>query len=162
MDKKIFWKGYFFGILIPIGYVIFTFFYTPDVELNNIKLQDLKENTISTEQLLDGKPLVVNFWATWCGPCVAEFPSFEEMNQKYNSKVNFIMISDEEISKIEKFKNKKKYNLNIVKSTKTISEYGLNSIPVTYFFDKNGNLVATKTGGIELNELETEIKKLLE
>ncbi len=164
MDKKLFWKGFLAGIVIVIALGIFAFIKltgSPDVTLDEIKMEDLQGNKLESETLLDGKPLVLNFWATWCAPCVAEFPEFENAKLKYAGKVNFVMISDEEAAKISGFKAKKGFQLTILKSSLPLSNYGINAIPQTYFYDAKGELVETISGSTDATGLEEKIQKLL-
>ena len=119
MDIKLFWKGFLFGIVLSflIGlYAFYSMTTATEIEINKIELSDLNGYKVKTTSLSSGKPLVLNFWATWCAPCVAEFPEFENANKKFGDKINFVMISDEDIEKIIDFKIKKSYNLNILKS----------------------------------------------
>lgn len=124
MDKKMFKIGYFVGVVLIIGLGIVGYMNAKNIlsgsnlstiELDQIEVEDLNNKKI---KLTVGKPIVVNFWATWCAPCVEELPYFEELQHKYKDQVDFLMISEEEVSKIEKFKNKKVYTLNLVRSSK--------------------------------------------
>jgi thiol-disulfide isomerase/thioredoxin len=168
MDKKMFKIGFLVGVLMIIGIGIFGYYNMKSIMNDNtikpIELVqlDLENSNGEKISLKNGKPFVINFWATWCVPCVQEFPEFEELNKKYSDKVEFLMVSDEEISKIEKFKAKKGYNLNLVRSSKTFDKYGLMLRPATYFYDSNGKLVSKFAGGITKEELENEIKKIIE
>ncbi len=164
MDKKRFWKGFLAGIVIVIALGIFAFMKlvsSPDVSINEIKIEDLEGNKITSQKLLDGNPLVLNYWATWCAPCVAEFPEFEKARKKYEGKVNFVMISDEDAAKISGFKTKKGFQLNILKSALPLSKYGIKAIPQTYFYNAKGELVETISGSTDANGLEEKIQKLL-
>ena len=168
MDKKMFKIGFLVGVLLVIGIGIYGYFNMQSIMNDNtikpIELVQLDLENSNGEKIIlkNGKPIVINFWATWCVPCIQEFPEFEELNKKYSDKVEFLMISDEEISKIEKFKARKGYNLNMVRSSKTFEKYGLMLRPATYFYDSNGKLVSKFAGGIAKEELENEIKKIIE
>lgn len=168
MDKKMFKIGFLVGILLIIGIGIYGYFNIKsimnDVTIKPIKLVQLELENLNGEKvtLKSGKPLVINFWATWCVPCVKEFPEFEELNKIYSNRVDFLMVSDEEISKIEKFKSKNGYTINMIRSLKTFEKYGLMLRPATYIYDSKGNLVSKIAGGISKKELEDEIKKIIE
>jgi len=168
MDKKMFKIGFLIGVLLIIGIGIYGYFNMKsimnDTTIKPIALVQLDLVNLNGEKIIlkSGKPIVINFWATWCVPCVQEFPEFEELNKKYSDKVDFFMVSDEEISKIEKFKAKKGYDLNMVRSSKTFEKYGLMLRPATYFYDSNGELVNKFAGGITKEDLENEIKKIIE
>ena len=168
MDKKMFKIGFLVGILLIFGIGIYGYFNIKSIMNDNAikpieKVQlDLENSNGEKIILKNEKPIVINFWATWCVPCIEEFPEFEELNKKYSDKVQFLMVSDEDISIIEKFKEKKGYNLNMVRSSKTFDKYGLMLRPATYFYDSNGKLVSKFAGGITKEELENEIKKIIE
>ena len=168
MDKKMFKIGFLVGVLIIIGIGIYGYFNMKsimnDVTIKPIELSQLDIENAKAEKvnLKNGKPIIINFWATWCVPCVQEFPEFEELNEKYGDKVDFVMISDEEITKIEKFKAKKGYKLNMFRSAKTFDKYGLMLRPATYFYNSNGKLMNKISGGIAKEDLEKEILNLIE
>lgn len=109
----------------------------PDKLLKEIDLTDLKGDSISLLNYL-GKPIVLNFWATWCLPCVAEMGSFETVRQEKRDSVYFVLISDEPLEKIKSFTTKKGYELIYLKSKKSLSELGISKIPQTFFYNQNG------------------------
>lgn len=168
MDKKMFKIGFLVGVLLIIGIGIYGYFNMQsmmnDVTIKPIELAQLDLENAKAEKvnLKNGKPIILNFWATWCVPCVQEFPEFDELNAKYGHKVDFVMISDEEMTKIEKFKAKKGYNLNMLRSAKTFDKYGLILRPATYFYNSEGLLVNKISGAITKEDLEKEILKLIE
>ncbi|WP_108868078.1 TlpA family protein disulfide reductase [Aquimarina aquimarini] len=165
MIKKSFWKGFTLGciILIATATLVYSkFIVSPDISLNQLEVLDLKGNNIELSEY-QGKPLVVNYWATWCAPCLKEFPYFEEVKQRFGDDVNFVMISDETIDKITYFSNSKPYSFNFLKSSKKLSEYGLNEItalPTTYFYDAQGNLIVKHTSNLNVESLAELIKRI--
>ncbi len=168
MDKKMFKIGFLVGVLLIIGIGVYGFFNMEsmmnDVSVKSIELTQLDLENAKAEKvnLKIGKPIIINFWATWCVPCLQEFPDFDELNAKYGDKVDFVMISDEAITKIEKFKVKKGYKLNMLRSAKTFDEYGLLLRPATYFYNSEGKLINKISGGIAKEDLEKEILKLID
>lgn len=168
MDKKMFKIGFLVGVLFIIGIGIYGYFNMQSmmndfaikpIELSQLDLENAKAEKVN---LNNGKPIIINFWATWCVPCVEELPEFDELNVKYGNKVDFVMISDEEITKIEKFKIKKGYKLKMLRSTKTFDKYGLMLRPATYFYNSEGKLKNKISGEIAKKDLEKEILKLIE
>jgi len=165
MVKKTFWKGFTMGciILITTAVILYSkFIVSPDIALNQLDVQDLKGNNIELTEY-QGKPLVINYWATWCGPCLKEFPYFEEVKQRFGNDVNFVMISDEAIEKIISFSNSKPYSFNFLKSSKKLSEYGLNEItalPTTHFYDAQGNLILKHTSDLNIESLTELIERI--
>lgn len=156
--KKPFWKGFIFGgviFIITAAILYNAFVASPDISLNQLELLDLQGNNIELTDY-EGKPMVVNYWATWCAPCLKEFPHFENAKQHFGSSVNFVVISDESIEKLNSFSKAKSYNFQFLKSSKKLSEYGINEItalPTTYFYDAYGNLIAKHAGGLSAEGL---------
>jgi len=117
-----------------------------DLNVQNLELTDLDSNTIKLSDYKN-QLLFVNFWATWCKPCLEEFPSIEQAQKIMKPKgYQFLFISDEPLSVIQSFKKKKDYNFTYLKSNKAIVEYGIYSLPVTYII-ANGEVLGTLRGG---------------
>jgi thiol-disulfide isomerase/thioredoxin len=94
-----------------------------------------------------GKVVVINFWATWCPPCIAEMPSLEKLYNRYNDDVVFLFVSDEKQDVISKFKQKHNYEFEVHSAlTSFPKEFDVTSIPRTFVIDKNGTIVIDKTG----------------
>ena len=117
--------------------------YSPQIKLSSFVLKDLNGKDIALNSFA-GKPLVINFWGTWCGPCRQEFPAFEKVKEKYATQVNFIMVSDEQENKIEKFRIENNFTFLFAQSPITFDKLGITSVPVTYLYDAKGNLYAKK------------------
>jgi cytochrome c biogenesis protein CcmG/thiol:disulfide interchange protein DsbE len=117
-----------------------------------------------------GTPVVLNFWASWCPPCKSEMPSFNEMSNKYSKdKVAILMINltdgqRETISIANKFIKDNNYNMKVLFDNKmdAANKYNIESIPRTIFIDKDGYIVKDDSGAISKEELESQIKLLLE
>ena len=162
MEKKYFWTGFVTGgVLFIITSVLlyFNFMVQPDLSLSQVETQDLNGNKVKLEDYI-GKPLVVNYWATWCAPCRAEFPEFEKIKQQLNKEVNFIMISDETIEKITQFSKSNPYTFNYLKSSGNLSSYGINTRPTTYFYNSKGILITKETANLDASKLNEIIKKI--
>jgi cytochrome c biogenesis protein CcmG/thiol:disulfide interchange protein DsbE len=168
MDKKMFKIGYLVGVLLIVGIGVYGYLtvktISNDISINPIELAQLDlENSVSEKVILkSGKPIIINFWATWCVPCVQELPEFEALNKKYGNKVDILLVSDEENSKINNFKQKKGYKLNMLRSTKPFKEYGLIGRPATYFYNSKGVLISKISGSITKEELEEGISNIIE
>ncbi len=97
-----------------------------------------------------GKVVIVNFWATWCPPCVAEMPSFQQLYEVYGNKVQFIFYANDEAARVQSFLNKKKYSFPVYLSgTRTPIELEHPSIPTTYIIDAHGNIVLKEVGAAD-------------
>ena len=121
--------------------------------INKVKLADLNGNAIEMSNYL-GKTVFLNFWATWCKPCLLEMPSIKSAMEILNNKdIVFLFASDETAEQIENFKNKNEYNFNYVKA-RNMEELGIMALPTTYIFDNKGNLVFNKLGYRKWDEKE--------
>jgi thiol-disulfide isomerase/thioredoxin len=135
--------------------------------LKPAELSKLKEDA-------KGKVLVVNFWATWCGPCVAEFPEFVALDEKYRaSGVNIVGISADDVadlqSKVVPFVKSAKARFPVYvqdvddpqEMIDRVAKEWSGALPATFVFDKQGTLVYKRLGIIDRNELVGEIQKAL-
>lgn len=110
---------------------------------------------------MHGKPVVVNFWASWCPPCKAEMPDFEEMYKKYGTEISFMMVNmtDGQQETLEKAKAhiaENKYTFPVYFDTEFSAAitYRVASLPTTYFIDAGGNIVTYANGMIDYQTLE--------
>lgn len=157
-------KFYLIGILFIL---IASFFivrkikrnYSPQIKLSSFVLKDLNGKDIALTSFA-GKPLVINFWGTWCGPCRQEFPDFEKVKEKYATQVNFIMVSDEQEDKIEKFRIENNFTFLFAQSPITFDKLGITSVPVTYLYDAKGNLYAKKKETLSEKQLDELVAEL--
>jgi thiol-disulfide isomerase/thioredoxin len=116
-----------------------------------------------------GKPIVINFWATWCGPCRAEIPSLVDLQRRYTdegSEVVILGISvDDPIEKLKPYATEMKINypLLVGNGRDDVQEaFGpLWGIPVTVFVDRNGRIAKRHSGIASKEQFEREIKALL-
>ena len=115
------------------------------------------------------KPVVVNFWASWCPPCKAEMPYFEKAIEEYGDQVEFLMVNvtdgmRETVEKADEFIKEAGYTMDIVYDSDldASSTYFVQSIPRTLFVNKNGELVFDQVGMISEELLKTNIEKIIE
>jgi len=111
-----------------------------------------------------GKVVFLNFWATWCPPCVAEFPAIEDLYTQYGNEVEFILISNESASVVESFVQKEAHKAPVyIKNDPFPPLLSPKAFPTTYVISKSGKIVLEKTGAAKWNSesVKTIINKLI-
>lgn len=113
-----------------------------------------------------GKPIVLNFWASWCPPCKAEMPHFEEAFKELDGQVQFLMINAtggrETVTSAKAFIAQTGYTFPVLYDTDAMASYVYQaySLPTTYFIDAEGNLVAREIGMIDKDRLMANIERV--
>ena len=126
-------------------------------------LASLDSENINLSQS-EGKVIIINFWATWCPPCVAEMPDLQELYDSYGNQVDFYFISNEQPKPINLFLDKMGYDLpdylQIEQSPQVLES---SSLPTTYLISKSGEIVMRKTGAASWNsdKVHQVLEKLL-
>jgi len=126
-----------------------------NIEGKNVSLSDYK-----------GKVVIIDFWATWCGPCRRGIPDLIDLQNKYKDKLAVIGISLDMANtkpKVPDFVNQMGINYPIVYfDDKVINDYGgINAIPTTFIIDKNGNIVKKIVGLYPKSEIEKQLTELI-
>lgn len=125
--------------------------YTINNQSLNWQVYDINGNSVSLESLTD-KPVFLNFWATWCPPCIAELPAIEELYDDFKDEVNFVLVSNENPATVKAFAEKKGYeNLPMYFASTTPSDFSSNSIPTTFVISEEGKVVLSKKGAARWN-----------
>lgn len=127
-----------------------------DSDGNNVKLSDFR-----------GKPVVLNFWASWCTYCKQEMPDFNELYKKDKDKVVFLFVdctdgSKETKEKAQAFLKQQGYDFPVYYDfdQDAVTQYGLTGLPATVFIDRNGCFVSGRIGLYDKDSLEAGIAQI--
>ncbi|QSO52275.1 TlpA family protein disulfide reductase [Alicyclobacillus curvatus] len=112
-----------------------------------------------------GKPLFINFWASWCPPCQAETPHIVKAYETYGKQVTFISIditSGDSARNVREFVNKYgiKYPVLLDKNASASSAYNVLAIPTSLFVNRNGIIVARYSGALPAAELRANLQRI--
>ncbi|MFI8377460.1 TlpA family protein disulfide reductase [Leeuwenhoekiella sp. NPDC079379] len=107
-----------------------------------------EQNELVSLKSLSDKPIFLNFWATWCPPCIAEMPGISNLYQDQKDEVNFVLVSfDTDFQKARDFKAKKGYTFPIYRIANDLPDmYNTGSLPTTICIDAQGHLALTHMG----------------
>lgn len=126
-----------------------------DYDLNEVNLSDYM-----------GKPIVLNFWATWCYYCKVEMPDFDKARENYPD-VQFLMVNatdgaQETVESAKAYIEKEGYGFDVFFDTnlEAVSAYYVTGFPATFFINKDGALVARGSGMLDYESLEKGIKMI--
>lgn len=141
----------------------------PDVILApDFTVYDKEGNEVRLSQYF-GKPIVLNFWASWCGPCQHEMPAFNEKYSELGDEVHFVMVNmtdggRETVETASAFIEAKGYDFPILfdKTYDAANTYGAYSLPMSFFINAQGHVIAQAVGAIDAVTLQKGIDMIME
>lgn len=121
----------------------------------SLKLMD-RDGKVTSLADLKGKVIFMNFWATWCPPCIAEMPSIDKLHEEMGDEVAFVILSlDQNFELAKAFDKRKGYDLPIYAPASNLPPmYQSSAIPTTYVIDAAGNLALTHKGMADYSNSE--------
>lgn len=125
---------------------------------------ELIDGTSITLSELQGKPVIINFWATWCGPCVKEMPAFERLKDDFGDKIGIIAVNcGDDAGTVKDFVEENGYTFPVVLDEEySISMlYPTNSIPYTVVVDAEGRVTHISTGALDADTMYERYKEAL-
>lgn len=138
-----------------------------DTKVIDFTMLNADGETIAFSELL-GKPVILNFWATWCGPCQSEMPHIQEAYEQYGEDINFVLVNltdgkRDTIDGVKSFIEENGYTVPVYFDTemKGAYSYGAYSIPLTYFMDAQGAVVSGRLGAMTREDLFDQIQVLI-
>ena len=131
----------------------------PDLSAPDFTVYDAEGNAVKLSDYF-GKPIVLNFWASWCGPCKMEMPYFEAVYEEIGDQVQFLMVnstdgSSETVETASTYIAEQGYTFPVFYDTgfEASINYQAFSLPTTYFISAEGELIAKATGSIDKDTL---------
>lgn len=133
----------------------------------DFEVEDAGGGSVSLSSM-EGKPVVLNFWASWCPPCKSEMPDFQKAYEAYGEDIQFMMVnmtdgSRETKETAEAYIEEQGYTFPVYYDVDQEAAYGfyVSSLPATYFIDENGMVIAAGRGMLDEEALERGISYLL-
>ncbi len=115
----------------------------------NWSVKNMDGEKIEASDLFEDKIIFLNFWATWCSPCVAELPSIQKLYDKFGDRVTFACIADDKIGDINKLIKEKEYTFPVYALDSLPDYLDPESIPTTYIVSKDKVIKAKHEGGAD-------------
>lgn len=138
------------------------------MKASDFSVYDIDGNEVHLSDYL-GKPIVLNFWASWCNPCQMEMPDFHKKYLELGEEVQFLMInmtdgSRETVETASEFIAEVEYTFPVFYDTESTASiaYEVYSLPMTFFIDSDGYVAATASGAIDEETLQRGIELISE
>ncbi|PVW15895.1 TlpA family protein disulfide reductase [Marixanthomonas spongiae] len=123
-----------------------------DYNWNVTSLDNRRVNFSASE----GNVVLLNFWATWCPPCIAEMPSLQNLYDEYGDQVDFYLVTSEKPETVRRFMDKKGYTLPVyIQQSNAPEALYSQALPTTYLISKKGEIVIKETGAADWDSKKT-------
>ena len=145
----------------PVSYLTDRFLGTPAPTFQVVLLESDEERSL---QEYRGQILLLEFWATWCGPCVASIPDLNKLNARFDDELVIIAITDEAPEIIDSFRRSKDIDYSVAVDTTgaTKGAYGIGAIPTSFLIDHHGIVREVRVGKMDYRSLEKQVERIVE
>ena len=127
------------------------------------KLSDYSGRIINFQEM-EGEIILVNFWATWCPPCIAEMPSLNALHTDYKDKIKFLFVAKDNLERVKAYLEKNSYDLPVYfQKSNGPKELYSRGIPATFLIDDRGKIIMKEIGPSDWNSrnVRNQIDELL-
>jgi len=151
--KKINFKSpYFWGIIFGVLFIAFNVISKPlinaysesqisQIDFSELQVKRLNGETVTLKELSKSKKIILNFWATWCRPCITELPILQEAYNEIKKETIFILINDQDLELTKKYRNKNNYTFEFVQLDRDVfMQHGIMERPTTVLLDADFNI----------------------
>ena len=140
-------------VLLFVFFIYRRYKVAPVMDFEKLQLVDLNNRKAGAGT--PGSARIITFGASWCGSCIRELNALKAISSTTLKGVEVVVISDEQSQTVENFKARKQYPFTFLRMEKKFSEVGINSIPTTYFVDRNENIKKETVGYIRWDDPST-------
>jgi thiol-disulfide isomerase/thioredoxin len=117
----------------------------PNDRIARLNMTDLDGKPVKLSDFA-GKPVFLNFWATWCGPCVGEMQSIEKASQQFKDEIVFLAVSNEPVATIQSYLKKNKFSFQFGHLEGSYVNVFVVALPTTLLIDASGQVVKEEEG----------------
>jgi|Deesub1362B_J571_1020462.scaffolds.fasta_scaffold00788_8 peroxiredoxin len=158
-----------FVVLAVFAYPPHSFSQIREKKVPDFQLRDLEGRLVRLSKLLASRPVLLDFWALWCQPCLKELPHLNDIQSKYGSRLWVVAINEDDASnqaKIRPFIQGKRYRFQVLLDPdhRIMQKFKLNALPTTFLLARDGRVIYMRQGyqpGDE-EDLKKAIEQLLD
>jgi thiol-disulfide isomerase/thioredoxin len=161
------------GVVAAIGVCLFAATFSVYAQASNAAPKVTQIDILALKRLVrpNGKPLLINFWATWCGPCREEYPDLVKIDNEYRGKIDFVTVSLDELADkdtlVPQFLAEMKAQMrpyllvtdNEEAAMAVVSKEWTGGLPYTILFDAKGGIAYSRQGKVKIDLLKAALVK---